>query len=749
MSWEGVEEPSLETVKLCKLIADSQGEVLQKLHESQGETLRELIQSQQHSQQHLLERLTKNFNKGLEEVLIRQNKAGDEDQEEKDADLRKKTIIEADQDGNNVLDEYQTLYDAVCEGNKNQVVQLLMNDVSDAAGKAITCDNETVLHIAVSINNRLENLEIVKELVDRMTAEAMEIKDKYGSTALHVAALYGNKKAAAEIISKNPKLTQIRDEYGRIPLEIAIDHVSDGQKDIVKYLYSKTRDEEPSPFFGPDGAELLCSAIESGFYDLALALVERFPELVTAPTEGSRGVGGLKVLMDRPFAFESGANLPWWQHYIYSLIRVDRSSSVNDYKTGLEGDVENQLEISKAKKAPLSTRIVVKKFILKYIMPYLARAPLVRRLYRQKVIHEQALELVNHMVKHIKQTIPSGQDVTIYLNKNDIMKTAIEYGITEFVSVCLNEYPHLIWENFKGLTMIQMAIQERDEKILNFILETSENDKAYLVSREDENGNNILHYAAKLAPTAKLNLVSGASLQIQREVQWYKGVEAIVPSDYRYRRNKNDETAKFVFTKQHKDLVEKGEQWIKDTCGSCMVVVTLIATVAFAAVLTVPGGNIGDTGDPKNGLPVFLNKGMFMVFAVGDGVALFASITSVIMFLSIMTSRYAEDDFHKSLPQKFIIGLLTLFLSIAGILVAFYGAVNLSNGNRYWWTPIPNATFGFVTVVLFAWLEFPLFAEMVLCTYYPSVFRYKKERVIDDKKKARRSTKPIERKKQR
>ncbi|RZC91700.1 hypothetical protein C5167_027765 [Papaver somniferum] len=776
MSREDGDEPSLETVMLCKLIAESQGDMLQKLHESQGDTLRELIGSQQRSQEHMLKKLTTSFKSGLEEVLNRQNKAGGEDEKEDEADPEKKPIIAADLDGNNVLDEYQELYDKVCAGNKGRVVELLTIYFPEAAGIAITCDNETILHIAVRSR---DNLEMVKELVKRMTPEALEIKDKYGSTALHVAALHGQKQAAAQIISKNLKLTQMRDEYDRIPLETAIVHVSDGQKDTVKYLYTKTRDEYPSPFSGPNGAELLCSAIESGFYDLALALVEKFPKLVTEPTDGPRGVGGLKVLIDRPFAFESGANLSRLQGYIYSLIHVDRSSSL-DYKTenhsleisegttgyeenrgessdGQEGDVENQL---KAKKAPSpenkKAKGVVKKFILNYIMPYYARAPLVRRLYSQKVIHQQALELVNHMVRNIKQTIPSGQDVTIYLNKNEVMKTAIEYGITEFVTVCLDEYPHLIWDKFNDLTMIQMAVQERDENILNLILETSGNDRGFLVSREDDKGNNILHYAARLAPSAKLNLVSGTALQLQREVQWYKGVEAIIHPDYKYQRNKNDETAKSIFTEQHRDLVEKGEQWIKDTSGSCMVVATLIATVAFAAVFTVPGGNIGDTGDPKNGLPVFLNKWIFLLFAIGDCGSLFASVTSVLMFLAIMTSRYSEDDFYKSLLQKLIIGLLTLFFSMSGILLAFAAAFTLACGDKYWWAPVPLAIFGLVTIILFALLEFPLFARMVVSTYYPCVFRSKEDdakkktkRFTDNKKKTSRSNKPIDPKKER
>ena len=38
----------------------------------------------------------------------------------------------------------------------------------------------------------------------------------------------------------------------------------------------------------------------------------------------------------------------------------------------------------------------------------------------------------------------------------------------------------------------------------------------------NEDGNNMLHLAAGLAPEEKLNAISGAALQMQRELLWFK-----------------------------------------------------------------------------------------------------------------------------------------------------------------------------------------------------------------------------------
>lgn len=803
MSREGSrDEPSQEMVILCKLIAESQGEMLQKLAESQGDMLQKLTESQgdmlqkltesqgdmlqkltesqERSQQKLLETVTTNFNKGLEKVLSRHT--GDEEESEDESVVEEKPKNDADKNNDNIVDEYEDLYNAAYEGDWRKARDFLKR-FPEAVEKTITFDDETALHIA--INN--ERWSFAQELVKLMTPEALEIKDSDNSTALHGAALYGNVKAAEAIVRKNPKLTQMRDDNDWIPLQTAIMYISAGQAETVKYLYSVTKHEHPSPFSDGYGVELLCGAIEYGFYDLSLSLLKRFPKLVTKKTEGTRGICGFQKLIDRPFAFKSGANFPWWERFIYSLIHVDMSSpydkdteevddnslknseGTNDEiplesKDGQEGDLENPSAITKvttvdeleAPKKVLDALSVkengvtraVKNFISDHIIRYYARAPLISRLYGQKVMHKRAFNLVNYMVEQLKKEKSTNQDEVIdFLNDTAIVTTAIEYGITEFVAKCLEKFRFLIWSKFDGETMIQIAIKQRDEKILNLILETSGNDKDDLVSREDDNYNSILHYAAKLAPSAKLNLVSGAALQMQREIQWFKGIENIVHPQYKYTRNGDKETAKSVFTEQHKELVEKGEKWMKDTSGSCMVVATLIATVAFAAAFTVPGGNISDTDSPINGVPIFLARRTFALFAVADAVALFSSITSVLMFLAIMTSRYAEEDFYKSLPQKLIIGLATLFISMASILISFGAAFTIVLRNKYSWAPFPVASFGLVSVLLFAFLEFPLFLEMVYFTYSPRIFGNKNQYVVANKKKTTKLAKEIEAKK--
>ncbi|KAI3850586.1 hypothetical protein MKW92_046981 [Papaver armeniacum] len=590
-----------------------------------------------------------------------------------------------------------------------------------------------------------------------------------GYTALHCAAAYGYAKAAEVIVNKNHKTTQMVDGFRRVPLVLALESVKVGQRETVDYLYSVTRHEHPSPFSGEQGESLLRRTIDAGFYDIASSLVQRFPELVIDQTNKVQ-TSAMYYMAERPFAFASGAKLTFWKHCIYSMIKVDINTAFEldtqtnenksfpqsledtngDEESPVDRDEKNPTEHPKnteGEKAKLFKSetvgdnifvvmcticnlihvmfkffVVFPVFFVRFIISW-TPVPRIKQLYKElyddKVKHKQAEALVKSIFKNTMNK----REVVDFFEGSNIMKMAIRHGSVEFVEVCIQLFPYLVWYKMGEEHMLQMAIAERNETILNLICKTTEKDKIDLVSRCDDKENTLLHYAAKLAPSAQLNSVSGAYLQMQREIQWFKGVENMISEKDRYKRNNNGDTARNIFTEEHKKLKESGEKWLKDTSGSCMVVAALIATVAFASAFTVPGGNISDSNSSKNGIPVFLKENSFMVFAVADAMALFSSITSVLMFLAIYTSRYAEIDFLKSLPNKLIIGLVTLFISMASVLIAFGASLFIVLGERFTWALIPIVVFSCVPVTLFGWLQLPLFFEMIRTTYWGSLFR--------------------------
>lgn len=178
----------------------------------------------------------------------------------------------------------------------------------------------------------------------------------------------------------------------------------------------------------------------------------------------------------------------------------------------------------------------------------------------------------------------------------------------------------------------------------------------------------------------------------------------IIPSHYDMHHNMNDETAQEFFERTHEELLKEAGDWLKRTSESCSIIAVLIATVAFTAAYTIPGGS-----DDKTGLPIFLHDPFFLVFTVMDVLSLVTSLTSVVMFISILTSPFRLQDFRYSLPRKLTFAFSFLFLSVAVSMLAFSATIILLVHMKKSWTATLVYAVAFVPVTVFALLQFPLY----------------------------------------
>ncbi|XP_012838608.1 PREDICTED: uncharacterized protein LOC105959118 [Erythranthe guttata] len=185
---------------------------------------------------------------------------------------------------------------------------------------------------------------------------------------------------------------------------------------------------------------------------------------------------------------------------------------------------------------------------------------------------------------------------------------ATKIGNHEIVEMIIEAFPNAIYSSYmesSPRSIFHLAVLNRCEEVFKLLYHMNGHKFVYS-DVVDNSGNNLLHMAAKLAPSHKLNQISGAALKMQREIQWYLLVEKLVARSSKIQINNKGKTPKMVFTEEHKNLEEEGAKWMKETSQNCTVVASLIATFMFSCAFMVPGGNDGNTG-----LPIFYRQRMF------------------------------------------------------------------------------------------------------------------------------------------
>ncbi|KAK2971013.1 hypothetical protein RJ640_000362 [Escallonia rubra] len=585
------------------------------------------------------------------------------------------------------------LYKAAVRGDWKTAKRFFDQD-KDAVTARISVCSETAVQIAAGAGKGTHFLE---KLVHMMPPEALLLRSKPGYTALSFAATVGDTKAVTALLENNPSSLNIMTWDRKLPLHLAAEYA---HKDTLLYLLRVTKEDVGSspPFAGQSGVEFLVHVIISGFFDIALDLVKRFPDLAKVnPIEGD---SPLTAISRKASAFRSGIPLKFWEKLIYYCAPIILENCSNNKNVG---DIEDPADTSQE-----LTQMVDRIRLL--------QVPHISYIRHKKLVQNQALQLVKCLCNEMGFISDHSK---LMLHVEEAVIVAERQYVHEVVEKIVDTFPHAILaysdENIsRGI--FQIAILNRSEKVFNLIYQMGEH-KQFMNMVTDSSENNVLHLAGILAPLHKLNLTSGAALQMQRELQWFKEVEKFVKPAFKDMPNSNKETPAMVFTKEHKDLVKEGEKWMKETATSCSIAAALIVTIVFAAAITVPGGNNQDSG-----YPIFSGYQAFMIFAVSDTISLFTSVTSLLMFLSILTARYAEEEFLYALPKRLIIGLLTLFLAITSMIIAFGATVYLVFGEREVWVLVPVAAFAWLPVSSFLFSQTPLLVQVISSTYGRGIF---------------------------
>ncbi|KAM1324211.1 hypothetical protein PS2_044999 [Malus domestica] len=515
-----------------------------------------------------------------------------------------------------------------------------------------------------------------------MREEDLAITDVNGCTPLVYAICQKSIGIVENMIEKNKNIATMRSSAlnSRNPVfnnRTPVLHAASlGLNEIARKLYTVTPLDELTrgPNEGRDGAELISLCFYTQSFDIAWNLIQRCPSLTL--TTDHFGHSPLNALVGARSAFLCGVRLNFWQQWIYNLIYVkptaaETSTPTNDLCLNVENPQDDQgdqpgLNVENPQDDQGD-------------QPGLIHSG-VNHIYEMKSVHLRTREFLRFMGEHITYDTPKQ-----YMFLQTAIFRAVEQGQVDFIYHLFKVYPGFEIQDGKGKTVLPYAVECRQAKIFNLLLRMLKESGRTLILIPDTFNNSILHSAANLS--ANLNHIQGAALQMQSELQWFKEVESNLPVMASELMNNTDRmTARELFTKNHKELVKEGEKSMKATATSCTVVGALIVTMMFAAAFTIPGGNIQDKGYPT--------------------------------FLGMLTSRYSEEDFLKSLPTKMIFGLFTLFFSIAAMMIAFSSALILMLDKQSW-IVFPTILLATLPIASFVWMQFPLLRDTCISTYGP------------------------------
>ena len=162
--------------------------------------------------------------------------------------------------------------------------------------------------------------------------------------------------------------------------------------------------------------------------------------------------------------------------------------------------------------------------------------PQIKGIREKKEMHDQALQLAKCFCKEIQ----SLNDSNAYeLHAKDPLFRAAKLGVHEVVEVIVDSFPSLVWaRDSENRSIFHHAILQRCENVFNLLYQMSEHKRFMTIFRDNDN-NTTLHMAGRLAPQHTLNLVPGAALQMQRELQWFEVIYIHTCTPYYLKKQSN------------------------------------------------------------------------------------------------------------------------------------------------------------------------------------------------------------------
>ncbi|XP_076897201.1 ankyrin repeat-containing protein ITN1-like [Bidens hawaiensis] len=310
-------------------------------------------------------------------------------------------------------------------------------------------------------------------------------------------------------------------------------------------------------------------------------------------------------------------------------------------------------------------------------------------------------------------------------NGKNALHLAARSGHVETVKSLLEKDPQLARRtDKKGQTALHMAVKGASSEVVKLLLEAD----AAIVMLPDKSGFTALHVATRkkrseivnellCLPDTNVNaltrdhktaldIAEGLSLSeestdIRASLVRRGAVRANELNQPRDElRNtvtqiKNDVHIQLLQTKKTnknvhgiaKELRKLHREGINNATNSVTVVAVLFATVAFAAIFTVPGG------DNDHGMAVVVHRTSFKIFFIFNAIALFTSLAVVVVQITLVRGE--------TKAERKVVEVINKLMWLASVCtsVAFMASSYIVVGRNYEWAAVLITVVGGVIMV--------------------------------------------------
>ncbi|CAB4303846.1 unnamed protein product [Prunus armeniaca] len=330
------------------------------------------------------------------------------------------------------------------------------------------------------------------------------------------------------------------------------------------------------------------------------------------------------------------------------------------------------------------------------------------------------------IVSSMEEIFPSSKD-----EKGTPLHSAASIGYVEgIVKELLRHCPDSKeLKNSNGENILHVAARCGKDNLVKYFLKRGE--FRMLINQKDRNGDTPLHLATRhhhpkvvyrLAWDTRTNLkllngIDMTALDITEStletiIASYHGrlTRTVLKSAFAQRaqslhvlRREKKRSPQFADSGEGStDFKLRNDESIRDRVNTLLVVATLVATMAFAAGFTMPGGNNGDA--PQKGMAILLTNAMFQAFVICNTIAMYTAILVAVCLI------WAQLGDLNLVGTALRLALPLLGIALTMISVAFMAGVYVVVSNLHWLAYVVfilEVLFIFTVLVVFT----PLFCK--------------------------------------